>query len=472
MSPFGKWEDFEACVADFTRQGKDEESARKICGALQARLGKGNFSWVGDIQPGDKHNLIRGKAIHPVKTLHPEEWPNVRVYLEDELRKAAHTLVGQPLLLDHIYPLSGKVLAAAYEDGAVEYVAELNDKQVLNWIRDGTINHCSVEYDWGSLVKVNGIAPQEIEFAGLALLKDFLPGDPESSVEVWEGLIARLKEKKDISSLRLGNGSETMGRLEKTLPERVWTRAFINDLDDAAFAIILPGGEKDEQGKTAPRSLRKFPHHNADGSLDLPHLRNANTRLPQSDLTDAQKARAAAHLNRHKKQAGVGAAGEDEMIRRWQEQGADVPEEEIGEVPEVPEELKISPEPTLDEVIEAVEDALQGIDENFQALQGRIEALEGQEGSEEATRELTKTRKRVEELEEKIKVLKNEKAQLARRLGEAVIEPEKQQLDLRHDVVKELKAAVFERVPRKWGYGPYEQNRRIKAIINRLEGEG
>jgi len=38
--PFGKWENFDACVRDFVTQGKPEESAKRICGALKARLEK------------------------------------------------------------------------------------------------------------------------------------------------------------------------------------------------------------------------------------------------------------------------------------------------------------------------------------------------------------------------------------------------------------------------------------------------
>jgi HK97 family phage prohead protease len=78
-----------------------------------------------------------------------------------------------------------------------------------------------------------------------------------------------------------------------------WDAAYINNLPDSAFAIILPGGEKDEQGKTVPRDLRKLPHHNAAGTLDMPHLRNALSREPQSDLTPEQHRRAHAHLLAH-----------------------------------------------------------------------------------------------------------------------------------------------------------------------------
>lgn len=63
-----------------------------------------------------------------------------------------------------------------------------------------------------------------------------------------------------------------------------WTTAFINTLPDSSFLYIKPGGEKDGEGKTTPRSLRYFPYKDADGKVDLPHLRNAISRAPQADL--------------------------------------------------------------------------------------------------------------------------------------------------------------------------------------------
>ena len=63
-----------------------------------------------------------------------------------------------------------------------------------------------------------------------------------------------------------------------------WTTAYINDLPDGAFLYIEPGGEKDDEGKTKPRSLRHFPFKDSGGAVDLPHLRNALARIPQSNL--------------------------------------------------------------------------------------------------------------------------------------------------------------------------------------------
>lgn len=49
-----------------------------------------------------------------------------------------------------------------------------------------------------------------------------------------------------------------------------------NDLPDSDFAFIEPGGTKDEDGMTTPRSLRHFPIH------DAAHVRNALSQAPKS----------------------------------------------------------------------------------------------------------------------------------------------------------------------------------------------
>lgn len=85
-----------------------------------------------------------------------------------------------------------------------------------------------------------------------------------------------------------------------------WTAAYVNNLPDSAFAVILDGGEKDGEGKTTPRSLRKLPHHNDTGAVDLPHLRNALSREPQTDMPAAAHEKARAHLLRHARAEGIG----------------------------------------------------------------------------------------------------------------------------------------------------------------------
>jgi len=125
----------------------------------------------------------------------------------------------------------------------------------------------------------------------------------------------------EVSPVLVGAGKDTgterikaagLDDLEEAdeLLKAAWTAAYINTLPDSAFAVILPGGEKDGEGKTVPRSLRKLPHHDAGGTIDLPHLRNALARLPQSDLPAAAATTARRHLEGHASAAGVGERSE------------------------------------------------------------------------------------------------------------------------------------------------------------------
>jgi len=87
----------------------------------------------------------------------------------------------------------------------------------------------------------------------------------------------------------------------------VWTTKYINDLPDSAFLYIESGGKKDEEGKTVPRNLRHFPYKNVSGKIDLPHLRNAIARIPQSnlpaDIKDKLQAKARNILEAEKKKS-------------------------------------------------------------------------------------------------------------------------------------------------------------------------
>jgi hypothetical protein len=76
-----------------------------------------------------------------------------------------------------------------------------------------------------------------------------------------------------------------------------WTAAYINDLPDSAFAC------PDE---------RKYPHHDASGKLDLPHLRNALSRVAQDDTTTC----GVGHLREHAAAEDVGGTKSAEQLAR------------------------------------------------------------------------------------------------------------------------------------------------------------
>lgn len=68
-----------------------------------------------------------------------------------------------------------------------------------------------------------------------------------------------------------------------------WSTAYLNALPDSAFACV------DSKG-------RHYPHHNAQGNLDLPHLRAALSRIGDASNTQCGKD----HLMSHAKAQGMG----------------------------------------------------------------------------------------------------------------------------------------------------------------------
>jgi len=489
--PIGPFPDFDACVAHMMKPkkegggGYDEETARKVCGKLKAELEE-SFNWASSLEVLKPYRqLIHGKAIHPIKTFHPYEWPQLRVYLEEELKKSAETLIGKPLFLDHARPLNGSVLGAHYEDGALEYIARVEDEDVLRMIRNGQIKHASVQFEWKILEQVDGVAPRGLNFQHLSLLKDMQPGDPRSTVQLFESIARQLKEAMDrrrkeateaknatstpkdhrskeakgLTPPNPAQGSETekeeMG--ERVLLERIWDSAYINDLDDDCFAYIESGGEKDEQGKTTPRSLRHLPFKNRQGNIDLPHLRNALARLPQTKFSDEAKAEAKRKLCAAAKKVGLKSE-----VCGLEEQVAPIPEEIGISGRDVPE--------WMDDFISSVEDAFETINENFDAVTSRLEALEKTQ-KPEAPREAQEAQKTVEALKAQIQVLESQKATLqeevkgVKKPGEAIISSNV--TPPRAMIPKKAIEAVLppDWIARAWGLGPQRLVQDIKRVL-------
>lgn len=81
-----------------------------------------------------------------------------------------------------------------------------------------------------------------------------------------------------------------------------WSRAEINALPDEAFASV----EERPDGIRA----RHLPHHDAQGRVDLPHLRNAMSRFDQVRWADPAHAEAARrHLLEHFKELRLPVPG-------------------------------------------------------------------------------------------------------------------------------------------------------------------
>jgi len=306
-------------------------------------------------------NRVSGVAIHPKRIFHPEEGLT-HVYLRKELEKAAPTLVGKPFGIDHWYilPPPNLITNAWYDqkENGVAFEGIVDDK-IAERIRSRAFKGLSIELDWlrpgGKVEFVDGIAPRDFELTSVHLLKSFPPGDPTAFIKLWNSIQEQLvvgpplpldqrveaveKQIQEIlNQINVINGKlevltshqspsvpgesaqpeppqsigennkmsenrpKDSGSNPRQIKEAQWTTEYVNDLDDSAFAAIEPGGQKDEQGKTTPRSLRHLEHHDAEGNVDEAHVKAGLQRLNQTKISDALKAEAKKHLCGHAKQ--------------------------------------------------------------------------------------------------------------------------------------------------------------------------
>jgi len=378
--PIGPYPNFEACVLDQMRKGKSKAAAQRICGEIEKRSrGKQKMKdWrkleffvpilenFRDLN-GDEF-LIRGVAISETTTRN-----NVR-YLAEELEKAAPTLRDKPILKDHINSVDSIVGRTTQNvmydslDRNIKFEARITDKEIQEKIKRGDIKNVSIgahvkEIEESTDSDERVITVKGIDFVELSLVA--VPADPNA------GFTAAVQE-----SLKLKREMESAEEEEESndgVEEAVWSTKFVNNLPDAAFAVILPGGKKDEEGKTKPRSLRKLPHHGMNvrtgrehDTVDLPHLRNALARLPQADIPPALRAKARAHLEAHAKALKIGGRGEmvdDENIQTVQDENSNNEKENKED-----EEVKMETE-KLRKELEEKDNKLKELQEKLQKIE-------------------------------------------------------------------------------------------------------
>ena len=107
----------------------------------------------------------------------------------------------------------------------------------------------------------------------------------------------------------LPTGNEVLvdfsSRITDEMTAKKLTSKEINNLPDSDFAYISPGGKKDSEGKTIPRSLRHLP------IPDAAHVRNALARLNQTKIPAAAKKSALSKIKSKAKELGVHVSESD-----------------------------------------------------------------------------------------------------------------------------------------------------------------
>lgn len=149
-------------------------------------------------------------------------------YSESELRTAAQTLIGRPMLLNHgdedVRNIVGKIVDAKYENGNVPFKAELDsdEKSLISKIRKGFINSVSIGADYDSIHEdEDGIKhPVGLKFEELSLVT--IPGVPNATIsQVLEEKFNLMEEGKKMEDVeKLKSELETMRKENEELKAR------------------------------------------------------------------------------------------------------------------------------------------------------------------------------------------------------------------------------------------------------------
>ena len=295
------------------------------------------FSWTKSylkfLKEDEKAKYFKVEALFPLSSM------NNNVYTKDELLQAARSLVGKTVDLNHTDEKLPEVTIydAQYEDNCVECLLRIEkESKALKLIEKGDILQVSIEADClrGTEQTPEGNVCLGLVFTGLALLtKDVLPGVPLSRIMPVEKLVESFTVTS-VTNLNEPNSQNPIpGQTPASPPtqppatpppitpaqtplaasdpaglEAEWTAAYINELPDSSFAVVEPA----YPDKTQDKRCRHLPFKDKDGTVDLPHLRNALARMnqiePVTDSITAADLRATAQkvLVAAAKDAGVG----------------------------------------------------------------------------------------------------------------------------------------------------------------------
>jgi hypothetical protein len=88
--------------------------------------------------------------------------------------------------------------------------------------------------------------------------------------------------------------------LSATLEAAVWTRKYINSLPNSSFAYIEPEFYQDHK-----LDRRHLPYRDKSGKIDIPHLKNAMSRLTQTHISESAMKQAHNRLLNAYRQVGL-----------------------------------------------------------------------------------------------------------------------------------------------------------------------
>lgn len=146
-------------------------------------------------------------------------------YTPEELKVAAQSLIGKPLLLNHgdtdVRNIVGKVTHAIFENNGVPFRAEMDSDEhtILNKLRKGLINSVSIGADYESIdVDADGIKhPKGLEFLELSLVP--IPGIANATISqvIQEKFEAKKLEDEKMEEEKLKQEIEDLKKKDEEL---------------------------------------------------------------------------------------------------------------------------------------------------------------------------------------------------------------------------------------------------------------
>jgi len=129
---------------------------------------------------------------------------------------------------------------------------------------------------------------------------DHQPVGTYASAEIANAVVAALRAQGGDDEEERGDAAG--GKTMTTEAKAIWSQKEQDALPDSSFLYIEPGGVKDSDNRTTPRSKRHLPYKGADGTIDPTHVRAAISRLGQDatlpGVDEAKKASLQARLRK------------------------------------------------------------------------------------------------------------------------------------------------------------------------------
>ena len=168
------------------------------------------------------------------------------------------------------------------------------------------------------------------------------PGEPRGIYKALEIQRIDLVDRGASFDPTTGEGAHVTIVKRADVEKSVLTTASRNKLPNASFAVVDANG------------VGHLPYKHADGSIDLPHLRNALARLNQTQLSPADKAKAKAKLEAAARQH-LPSSEAAKMAEDYEDSEQDMEEDKKGEAEMKAKKAKAKKieEPMESEVVKA-----------------------------------------------------------------------------------------------------------------------